>query len=166
VIVLSHDPSFLKQISDLTPAGDVKVLQFFRVGTSSSKIVECDIADLTQGDYFDNYSTLFKFCYENEGKPKLVVRAIRPLLEAYFRMKQPRAFKPDEWLGDMIKKIRDAKSESPLSDAQALLGELEAINDYSKQYHHDKDGENEGVLIDEGELQAFVNQTLALVGGF
>lgn len=164
--VLSHDASFLKQINDSKPAAEVKTLQFFRTGAAHSKIVECDIDELTRCDYFDNYNTLYKFLRENEGKPRLVVRAIRPLLEGYLRMKQPKEFKPDEWLGDMIKKIRDSHTGSPLHDAQPLLEELEALNDYSKRYHRDETAEAEGDPIDENELQGFVKKTIDFVGGF
>ena len=166
VIVLSHDASFLKQINDSKPTAEVKTLQFFRTGTTDSKIVECDIDELTRGDYFDNYNTLYKFLRENEGKPRLVVRAIRPLLEGYLRMKQPKEFKADEWLGGMIKKIRDAQAGSPLHDAQPLLEELEALNEYSKIYHHDENAEAEGGPIDENELQSFAGKALDFVGGF
>ncbi len=166
VIVLSHDASFLKQIKDWKPTAEVKTLQFFRTGRTHSKIVECDIDELTRGDYFDNYNTLYKFHRDNEGKPRSVVRAIRPLLESYLRMKQPKEFRADEWLGDMIRKIRDAQAGSQLYDAQPLLEELEAINEYSKIYHHDESAEAEGEPIDDNELQSFIGRTFAFVGGF
>ena len=166
VIVLSHDASFLKQINDSKQSAEVKTLQFFRTSATHSKIVECDIDELTRGCYFDNYNTLYKFFRETEGKPRLVVRAIRPLLEGYLRMKQPKEFKADEWLGDMIKRIRDAQAGSALHDAQPLLEELEALNEYSKIYHHDESAEAEGHPIDEIELQSFAGKTLAFVGGF
>ena len=142
VIVLSHDAAFLKQINDWKPASEVKTLQFFRTGPSHSTIVECNIDELTRGDYFDNYNTLFRFVRENEGKPRQVGRAIRPLLEGYLRVKQPKEFKTDEWLGDMIRKIRVAQPGSPLHQAQPLLEELTALNEYSKIYHHDESAES------------------------
>jgi wobble nucleotide-excising tRNase len=166
VIVLSHDPGFLKQIADWKASGEVKTLQFFRTGTTSTKIVECNLDDLVRGDYFENYNKLYKFLHENVGAPRDVVRSIRPLLEGYLRMKQPREFGSNEWLGDMIKKIKSAQPGSPLSDAAPLLDELEAINEYSKIYHHDETPEAEGDPPDDNELQAFIRRTLAFVSGF
>ncbi len=166
VIVLSHDASFLTQIRDWKSSGEVKTLQFFRTGGADSRIVECDFDELLRGDYFDNYNVLYKFLHENEGTPRQVVRSIRPLLEGYLRFKQPKEFKADEWLGDMIQKIREAPGGSPLHDAQPLLEDLEPINEYSKAYHHAEGEETEGDPIDDTELQTFIKRTFALVGGF
>lgn len=166
VIVMSHEPSFLKMIRDSAPPGTARTLQLVRLGERNSTIGECDIDDIVRGDYFDNYNVLHKYLYSNEGKPRLVVRSIRPLLEAYMRVKLPREFKPKDWLGDMIAKIRNSAADSLLDDAKAILGELEAINEYSKHYHHDEGAEVEADPIDDGELLSFIRQTLDVVGGF
>lgn len=82
------------------------------------------------------------------------------------RVKLPRDFKPNEWLGAMICKIRNSAVGSQLDDAKEVLGELTAINEYSKRYHHDKGDDGEANLIDDGELQSFIRRTLAVTGGF
>jgi wobble nucleotide-excising tRNase len=166
VIVMSHDPGFLKLIQDSVPSGMARTLQFVRLGEKNSTIGECDIDDIVRGDYFDNYNILHKYLYNNDGPPRLVVRSIRPLLEAYMRVKLPRDFKPNEWLGDMIGKIRDSAVGSQLDEAKAILGELEVINEYSKRYHHDEGAGVEADPIDDGELQSFIRRTLDVVGGF
>jgi len=43
----------------------------------------------------------------------------------------------------MINKIRGSGDGSSLHEAKAILTELEAINDYSKRYHHDEGAEVE-----------------------
>jgi wobble nucleotide-excising tRNase len=148
------------------PSGTARTLQFVRLGERNSTIGECDIDDIVRGDYFDNYNVLHKYLYSNEGKPRLVVRSIRPLLEAYMRVKLPREVKPNDWLGEMIAKIRNSTADSLLDDAKAILGELEAINEYSKRYHHDEGAEVEADPINDGELQSFIRRTLDVVGGF
>lgn len=92
---------------------------------------------------------------------------IRPLLEVRLRYQFPSQFLRNEWLGDFITRIRDADTSSPLFPAMPTLGELEAINDYSKKYHHDQNpGGCETEPITDAELQGFVKRTLDLVGGF
>lgn len=166
ILVFSHDPVFLKQIADRTPAGDVKVLQFFTTGQGHSKIEGCVIEDLTRPEYFRDYDTLQRFLHHADGDPYLVAPAIRRLLESYLRMKQPSAFKPTEWLGDMIKEIRQAAAGSPLHDAQHLLEDLIAINEYSQHFHHGEGTQATAPIINNDELRTYVRQTLDFVGGF
>lgn len=166
VIVMSHEPSFLKMIKDSVTFGTTPTLQLIRLCEKNSTIGECDIDDIVRGDYFRDYDILHKYLYSNEGKPGLVVRSIRPLLEGYMRVKLPRDFQSSEWLGEMIRKIRDSAAGSQLDDAKEILGELTAINEYSKRHHHDKGDDGEADLIDDGELQSFIRRTLAVTGGF
>lgn len=67
----------------------------------------------------------------------------------------------NDWLGDIVKKIRDGGEEHP---AFALYDELDAINDYTKEHHH---GENlhdvAEAPIDRVELTGFVRRTLQIV---
>jgi wobble nucleotide-excising tRNase len=166
VIAMSHDPGFLKVIKDSTSSKIVRTLQLMRLGERNSTIGDCEIDDLVQDDYFENYNILHKYLHYNDGIPRLVVRSIRPLLEGYLRMKLPKEFKPKEWLGDMIGKIRNAPTGSQLGVAKEILDDLDAINDFSKRYHHDEGAEVEGEPIDDGELQTFISRTFEVVGGF
>jgi len=108
VIVFSHDALFLKQIVDRKPTGEIKVLEFFSTGEGHSKIGECEIDDLTRPENFKEYDALHRFLHYAEGDPRSVAPAIRRLIESYLRMKQPGAFKATEWLGDMIRIIRES----------------------------------------------------------
>jgi hypothetical protein len=73
-------------------------------------------------------------------------------------------FLDNEWLGDMIKRIRDSAGAHPMYPA---LGELESINDYSKKYHHQTNpGKADNEPINDGELQGYAKRTLAIVGGY
>lgn len=52
VIVMSHEPSFLKTIQDSVASGTTRTLQLIRLGENNSTIGECDIDDIVRGDYF------------------------------------------------------------------------------------------------------------------
>ena len=166
VIVLSHEPSFLRLIYDAMPSSTVKPLQFCRIGPKDSTITSWDIHDATRGDYFKNHGVLTSFANDGEGDPRNVAKTIRLVLEAYFRFKFPGEFGENDWLGDFITKIRDAPAGSTLEAPKDVLEELEDINDYSKKYHHDKNPSADSEPITDGELRGFVRRTLELVGGF
>ena len=48
---------------------------------------------------------------------------------------------------------------------RANLVEIEAINDYSKKYHHDQNPNAHSETISGDELHGFVKRTLRLAGG-
>ena len=68
-------------------------------------------------------------------------------------------------LGDFISKIRNANDTDGLSHAKADLVEIEAINGFSKKYHHDQNPNADSETISDNELHGFVKRTLRLVGG-
>jgi len=164
VITLSHDPYFLKLLWDGCPANDVKALQMSKAG-NTTVIGEWDIEAETQSSYLRDYSTLLDFYRERRGDPRLVARAIRPFLEGMLRSHFPGHFQPNEWLGEFIGKIRSADPSSGLNHAQADLSEIEAINEYSKKYHHAQNPNAYSEPINSDELHAYVKRTLRLVGG-
>jgi len=166
VIVLSHDPLFLKLLYDECPsaANNAKTLQMSKAG-SATVIGEWDIEADVQSSYLKDYSVLLAFSLERKGDLRAVARAIRPFLECLLRTRFPGHFQPNEWLGDFIAKIRAADATSGLQHAKVDLIELEAINDYSKRYHHQQNPGADMEPINEDELHGYVKRTLRLVGG-
>lgn len=166
VVVLSHDPLFLKLLYDECPsaATNAKTLQMSKAG-NATVIGEWDIEAEVQSSYMKDYSILYAFYRERKGDRRAVARTIRPFLEGMLRSHFPGHFQPNEWLGDFIAKIREADATSGLQHAKADLTEVEAINDYSKRYHHQQNPNADTEPIDEDELHGFVKRTLRLVGG-
>ena len=164
VIVLSHDPYFLKLLYDECPVAEVKVLQMSKIGNSTI-IGEWDIVSETQSGYLKDHSVLLDFYRDRRGDPRTVVRAIRPFIEGLLRNHFPGHFQPDEWLGNFIDKIRSANPNSGLNHAQADLIEIEAINNYSKKFHHNQNPGADAEPIDSDELHGYVKRTLRLAGG-
>lgn len=166
VIVLSHDAHFLKLLYDecRSAATNTKTLRMSKSG-NATVIGEWDIEAEVLSSYEKDYRTLHGFYVDRTGDPRAVARAIRPFLERLLRTRFPRHFKPEEWLGEFIQKIREAHETSGLQLARADLSELEAINDYSKKYHHQQNPNADIEPINEDELHAYVRRTLRLVGG-
>ena len=166
VIVLSHDPIFLKLIWEDSNQNNIKALQFFRLGENNTTITEWEIEEETKSEYLKNYDVLRNYYDDNTGEKRDVARTIRPLLEEFLKFKMPRQFLPNDWLGEMIKKIREADINSTLSNAKDIHDELDDINDYSKKYHHGTNPNADNEIIDDGELQSYVKRTISIVGGF
>jgi wobble nucleotide-excising tRNase len=163
-VVLSHDPHFLKLLYDSFNLADIKTLQLCGSG-NDTMIGEWDIEAETQSTYIKNHSALLDFYRDRTGRPLDVVRAIRPFIEGMLRTHFPGRFQAIEWLGDFISRIRDAGDTDGLSHAKADLPEIEAINDYSKKYHHDTNPNADAEPLSSDELHGFVKRTLRLVGG-
>ncbi len=166
VIVLSHDAHFLKLFYDECPSAttNTKMLRMSKAG-NATVIGEWDIEAAVLSSYEKDYRTLHAFYVERKGDPRTVARVIRPFLECLLRTRFPGHFQPNEWLGDFIAKIRAADETSGLQLAKADLPEIEAINDYSKRYHHQQNPNADTEPICEDELHAYVKRTLRLVGG-
>lgn len=166
VIILSHDPLFLKLLFDEYPSAstNVKTLQMSKTG-DTTVIGEWDVQAEARSSYLKDFATLLGFYRERKGDPRAVARTIRPFLEGMLRNHFPGQFQENEWLGDFIGKIRAADASSGLQHAKADLGELEAINGYSKKYHHQQNTNADSEPIDEDELHGYVKRTLRLVGG-
>jgi wobble nucleotide-excising tRNase len=163
VIVLSHDQSFLKRIWDrlATQAADRKCLQLARVGVRNTTISEWDIEQATQARFLADRNALADYYNAVEGTPRDIVNKIRPVLETYCRNLFPGEFAADT-LGTIIGKVRTAGAAHPLSP---LLDDLDALNEYTRRYHH---GENLNAAtepINDTELQGFVKKALAITGG-
>ena len=164
VILLSHDPGFLRLVWEGYAPADIKVLQLCMIANTTT-IAEWDVEAETQSAYMKNYASLLAYYRDRIGTPLDVARSIRPFAEGMLRSHFPGRFMPSEWLGDFIGKIRAAQATDGLCHAQADLSELEAINDYSKKYHHDQNPNADAETISADELHGFVKRTLRLVGG-
>ncbi len=115
--------------------------------------------------YLKNYNLLYNYS-ENPAEHlrhlKEVADTLRNILEEYLRLKYPKAWEDSDWMGDMIRKIREAQTGTPLFHCQPLVEELAHINTYSQRFHHGGTGE----IADEPEsreLKTYVDRTLKVI---
>jgi wobble nucleotide-excising tRNase len=164
LILLSHDPFFLELVYSKLPKSERHSVQLSRAPGNATTMEEWDVEKETQEGYFKDHAVLSSYLLSG-GKDLIdIARKIRPVLEGYHRYRFPHQFPDNEWLGDMIKRIRDSAGAHPMFPA---LGELESINDYSKKYHHQTNpGKADNEPINDGELQGYAKRTLAIVGGY
>jgi wobble nucleotide-excising tRNase len=161
VIVLSHDPTFLKQIWDKAPAAERVALAIADHRAQGSKLLPVDLEKATQGRTANDIDDLQTYQTTGAGNRLDVVRKMRVVLETYCRTTYPTSFLAADWLGDIVGKIRDGGDAHP---AAALYEELDQINDYTKQYHHGEDvADTTPDEIDSTELTGYARRTLKIV---
>jgi wobble nucleotide-excising tRNase len=161
VVVLSHEPMFLKVLWDRIPPADRKTLQLARIGEDNTTIVEWNIERAVQARYRADIETLLRFFSQGDGERMDVIQKLRPVLEGYCRNLYPTQFGEQEMMGTIVGKIREAGAAHPL---HSIVEDLDELNVYCRRYHH---AENPGAAmepIDDAELQDYVRRTLRLAG--
>lgn len=161
VIVLSHDATFLKQLWNKTLGQPRTSLRLDDRRNQGMKIIPCDLEKACQGRTANDIDDLLTYLASGAGVPIDIIRKMRVVLETHCRTTYTACFSETDWLGDMVRKIRDDGEDHP---ASALYGELDQINSYTSQYHH---GENLNDItpddIDPDELTGFTKRTLRIV---
>ncbi|QQN62328.1 AAA family ATPase [Bradyrhizobium diazoefficiens] len=161
LLVLSHDATFLKQIWGKSPASERVSLTLADHRDFGSKLHEIDLEKACQGRTATDIDDLQLFLSTGAGGLLDAVRKMRVVLETYLRTTYPNCFRENEWLGDMVGKIRDGGASHP---AAALYDELDQINDYSAQYHHGENmSDSTPDQIDSTALTGYVRRTLKIV---
>lgn len=158
--MFSHDATFLKQVWDKTPAAERVYLQISDARAQGSKLVESDLERACQGRIASEIDDLQAYLATGAGNTLDHIKKMRVVLETCCRTTYPSSFQANDWLGDMVRKIREGGNAHP---AQALYDELDQINDYTAQYHHGEDvADAVPDQIDPAELTGYVRRTLRI----
>jgi wobble nucleotide-excising tRNase len=161
VIVLSHDVTFLKQVWEKAPPSERTALQINDARSLGSKILPMDIDRACQGRVAIEIDDLMTYEMTGAGKPLDLIKKMRVVLETHCRTTYMAYFETTDWLGDIVRKIREGSADHP---AKALYDELDQINDYTAGYHHGEDvADVTPEDIDPDELTGFVRRTLKIV---
>ncbi|SFQ78928.1 AAA family ATPase [Donghicola eburneus] len=161
VIVLSHDATFLKQVWDKSPAAERVALTIADHRAQGSKIMPVDLEHACRGRTATDIDDLQTYLSTGAGNLLDIIRKMRVVLETHCRTTYPGSFLANDWLGDIVRKIREGGDPHP---AQALYDELDQINGYTSQYHHGEDMDDATPdQIDPSELTGFTRRTLRIV---
>jgi wobble nucleotide-excising tRNase len=161
IIVLSHDPTFLKQIWDKCQPADRAAMTLADCKQQGVKILPHDLEKACQGRTATDTDDLQSFITSGAGQHIDLIRKMRTVLETYMRATYPTHFGDTDWLGDIVSKIRLGGTTN---EAFALYDDLDAINDYTKSYHHGQSSSDKTPdAIDATELTGFIRRTLRIV---
>ena len=161
MVVLSHDAGFLKQVWEKCPTDQRVALQIADHRSQGTKLLPCDLAELCRGRAATEMDDLQAYLTTGAGRPNDLIKKMRVVLETHCRSTYPGSFGANHKLGHIVERIRNAGDEHP---ANALLDELDQINEYSREHHHGEDPTDDtSNQIDADELTGFVRRTLKIV---
>lgn len=164
--LLSHNLEFAQMFmaNKGISRDEIRAFEIPQLG-SSIALKHGDLPQLPSKAYETDYAELSDFATNSEryrDRLKEVVSRIRPLLETYFRYKYPLVWNDQDWLGDMIGKIRTSNTNDIVYPCNCLVQELDEINTYTKRFHHRVSGVTADVP-DPIELGVYVNRTLKII---
>lgn len=166
LIVLAHDPYFIRDLRDALHKNDsaaqIALFQLAPAPGDYTDFAPLDIDKECESAYFQHHRLLNDFSAGIGRDAKSVAKAIRPMLEGYLHRRFPGLVSKSLMFGQVVALIRDAKPPSPLCHAQDLVDELNEINDYAGQFHHDNSSADSVVVV-ASELKRFVDRALYVV---
>jgi wobble nucleotide-excising tRNase len=169
LLVLSHDAYFVRELrewlSDLRPTPiQAHVLTIKRVGNGYSAFAQCDIDDVCSSDYYRHHRLVADYVDgTSTANTRDVAKAIRPMLEGYYHRRFPGKIPRKLMFGQIIAHAAKAPAGDPLAYLQPMQKELDEVNDYARQFHHDTNPGFEGVPVVDGELIGFAMRALNLI---
>lgn len=162
--ILSHELDFAREAARMV---GVQVNTFTLDPMSDHSFLEAkSLPPLPGRAYEQDYAKLTAYLRspaEFGDQLKDVARCIRQSLEGYMRTKFPEAWGANDWIGDMIGKIRDAQPGDVLCHAIHLVTGLTEVNDWGKRYYHGETDGSDAGAVDPTELKGYVEQTIQII---
>ena len=167
LIVLAHDVYFIRDLRDALrkedKAAQIAMFQLTLAAGNYTGFAVLDIDKECESAYFQHHRLLNEFVAGKGIDVRSVAKAIRPMLEGYLHRRFPGLVSKELLFGQVVVLIRDALIPDPLCHAQDLVVELNEINDYAGQFHHDSNPSADAVMVVTTELKTFVERALSVV---
>jgi len=167
VIILAHDVHFLRDFRDALIKEDkttqIAMFQMVAAPQGYTDFAALDIDKECESVYASHHRMLYQYSSGIGSDHASIAKAIRPMLEGYLHRRFPGLLPKDILFGQVVLLIRDAPNSSPLRHAKNLVDELNEINEYAGQFHHDVNPDADKVVITPSELKTFVERALEVV---
>lgn len=164
LIVLAHDLFFIRDLrDDLNPKNSQSQMSIFQLQYTNngySDFANFDVDKECESLYYKHHQLLLDFVNSGSSEPAHVAKSIRPLLEGYLQRRFPGLIPRDMMFGQMVAFIKDAPASSPVHFAKSLVDELNEINSYAGEFHHEF---SDSVRIVPDELRAYSERALNLL---
>lgn len=167
LVIIAHDIHFLRNLrDDILRTDGPNNIKFFRlkaVTNRYSDFGDIDIDQECESAYFKSHRLLDEYMAGNAQSSIDVARTIRPMLEGYLHRRFPRLINSGLLFGTVVQLINNAQHPSPLVHAQNITNELNEINSYVGQFHHDTNPAADQVQVVDSELLSFVERAIKVV---
>jgi wobble nucleotide-excising tRNase len=128
-----------------------------------SNFDQIDIDQECESAYFKSHRLLAEYKAGNAQSSMEVARSIRPMLEGYLHRRFPGLITPGHLFGTVVQQINTAQHPNPLVYARNITNELNEINSYAGQFHHDTNPAADQVQIVDSELLTFVERAIKVI---
>ena len=167
MIVLAHDVHFLRNLRDdvlrTESPNNIKCLKLKSVINRYSDFDTINLNQECESAYFKCHRMLDEYMAGNSLSSMEIARSIRPMLEGYLHRRFPNLINGGLLFGQVVDLINNSQPPSPLINAQNITSELNEINRYAGQFHHDTNPAADQVQITDSELLGFVERSLSVV---
>lgn len=167
IIVLAHDVHFLRNLrDDVLRTGNpnnIKCLKLKAVANRYSDFDEINIDQECESAYFKCHRVLDEYMAGNAQSSMEIARSIRPMLEGYLHRRFPGMINSGLLFGEIVNQINSAQLPSPFVHAQNITAELNEINRYAGQFHHDTNPAADQVQVIDGELLNFAERAIKVI---
>jgi len=160
VVILSHSKPFLCRIWESATPTQKAALQVVRQGRAST-ITAWDVNADSETENDRRHEALREYLANGGQNEREVATAIRPCLEAFFRVAYPEHFPAGTLLGPFRGLCAQRVGAPHEILSQADIDELSDIVDYGNLFHHDTNAAPEAEVINSTQLEGFVRRTLA-----
>src|SRR5665213_672680 len=166
LILLAHAAYFLRDLRDAILKEDrtaaISFCRLVAVQNEYTSFAQLDLDEECESSYVKHHRTLNEFGSCSGGDSAVVSKAIRPMLEGYLHRRFPGLVPKNMLFGQVVGSIKDAIHPSPLCHAINLIEELNEINDYAGQFHHETDGDANSASVNPSELRSYVRRALCV----
>lgn len=168
LIVLGHDLYFLRDLrDDLSPhtgASAVSLIKLIRSPSDYTTFSMLDIDRECEADYYRHHRTLAEFIAGTTPHDlRAVAKSIRPMLEGYLHRRFPRRIKRGALFGNIVADAKNSQHPDPLAHLHSATQELNEINAYAGQFHHDTNAAADSAQIVDTELKTYAERALTIV---
>ena len=161
--LLTHDIHFAKAVTDKLSFSKILNLKILK-SLSSSELTNHNIQFDTLSGFQKDLITMKNYLSntsQTEQEKREVIRCIRPVLESIIKTKYFDVLNYNDWLGDIISKVKKSTGNESVSNLKPVYQDLIELNDFSKQFHH---SENTPLLISNNELEFYIKLLIKTIG--
>ena len=166
LIVLSHRIYFLRDLRRRFRSNSVetKSLTICRDGPIFSGIFGMDLEVECESGYFQQHRIIANFLSGDSTDAVKAATAIRKVGEGYMHRRFPGVLEAGTTLGSIVTAIDKAQPTEPLSYAKDIRDELEFINIYAREFHHETKKSTQP-SADDATVTNYCQKVLAVIYG-
>jgi wobble nucleotide-excising tRNase len=159
VVILSHSKPFLCRVwESITPPQKAALQVVRQAAASTIDAWDVNADSITENDR--RHEALRDYLANGGQNEREIAAAIRPCLEAFFRVAYPEHYPPGTLLGPFRGLCGQRVGTPQEILSQADIYELRDIVDYANLFHHDTNPAWETEVINSTQLEGFVRRAL------